>query len=112
MTTSDHRLPGSVMNGATISADHVAQAIVAAPFVFEDGAGQVFTDDGRTIYTENGRPSRGEWGVDEHGRFWSFWPPSYRATYHVTWVADVEGRAIGIRFVDTQGRDAFTGRYT
>lgn len=106
-----HTQRRAVTNGATIPASEVAHAITHAPFTYDEGASQVFTADGRTTYTEGNQPSEGEWGIDEDGRFWSFWPPSYRATYDVTWVADDEGRAVGIHFTDTQGRPSFTGRY-
>ena len=66
-------------NGERIAAADVADALTRAPITYADGATQVFTRDGRTTYTESGSPSSGEWGVDDQGQFWSFWPPTYRA---------------------------------
>ena len=77
-----------------------------------DGATQVFTPDGRTVYTDNGAQSSGEWKVDDDGRFQSFWPPSYYATYDVSWIAGPDGDAVGIRFADANRGTAFDGRYT
>ncbi len=93
-----------------IDAADIVEALTRAPFLYGDGATQVFTRDGRTTYTENGRPSAGEWGVDDQGRFWSFWPPSYRATYDLAWVADGDD-VVGIRFTELHHGDAFVGRY-
>jgi hypothetical protein len=98
-------------NGEPIPADAIADALTRAPFAYADGTAQVFTADGRTTFTErDGRNSRGEWGVDEHGRFWSFWPPSYRGEYDVFWITD-DDRPVGVRFVE-RDRDTFSeGRY-
>jgi hypothetical protein len=98
-------------DGEPIAADEIAEALTRAPFAYADGATQVFTRDGRTIYTENGAPSAGEWGVDGGGRFWSFWPPAYRATYEVSWVTDAGGAVAGIRFADREHGTVSEGRY-
>lgn len=100
-----------VQNGARIEAGTVRDAVTRAPFVYADGATQVFTEDGRTTFIEKGRSSTGEWGVDDDGRFWSFWPPSYRAVYDVTWIANSEGEAVGVSFADVNNADGFDGRY-
>jgi len=107
------RAEGSaVKNNERIAAAHVAEALTRAPFTYTDGATQVFTPDGRTTYTENGRPSSGEWGVGDQGQFWSFWPPTYRATYEVFWITDTHGEVVGIRFTELDRRETFEGRYT
>ena len=67
-------------NGERIAAADVADALTRAPITYADGATQVFTRDGRTTYTESGSPSSGEWGVDDQGQFWSFWPPTCAST--------------------------------
>ena len=65
--------------------------------------------DGRTTYVENGRPTRGKWSVDE-GRFSSFWPPSYRASYELRWIVE-DGAIVGLRFTETGRGSKFEGRY-
>lgn len=98
-------------DGAPIPSDAISDALTRAPFAYTDGTAQVFTSDGRTTFTErDGRNSTGEWGVDEHGRFWSFWPPSYRAEYDVSWIAD-DGQAVGVRFVERARGTSSEGRY-
>jgi hypothetical protein len=99
-----------VDDGDPVAAAHMAGALTAAALVFDDGASQTFTPDGRTTYTEGGRASSGEWRVVGDGRFESFWPPSYTATYDLTWVVK-EGAVTGLTFVDRQRGDRFEGRY-
>lgn len=101
----------AVSNGDPIDPADVVRAMTTAPFTYADGATQVFTPDGRTTFTENGSRSPGEWGVDGDGRFWSFWPPSYRATYDVSWMLGPDGDVVGVRFTEVNGRDAFVGTY-
>lgn len=102
----------AVSDGGRITAAEVAEAMTRSPFTYADGATQVFTADGRTTFSENGRQSPGEWGVDDQGRFWSFWPPSYRATYDVTWITGADGDAVGIRFTEVDRGETFEGRFT
>ncbi|MFD5213330.1 hypothetical protein [Microbacterium sp. NPDC058345] len=98
-------------DGDRIAPDAVVEALTRAPFAYTDGTAQVFTADGRTTFTErNGATTSGEWGVDEKGRFWSFWPPSYRAEYDVSWVID-EGETVGVRFVELARGTISVGRY-
>jgi hypothetical protein len=84
----------------------------ASEGTYTDGATQVFTRDGRTTYTENGGPTFGQWGVDDQGQFWSFWPPTYRATYEVSWITDADGDVVGIRFTELNRGATSEGRYT
>jgi hypothetical protein len=100
-----------VRNGDRIDAGDIAEALTRAPFAYADGATQVFTPDGRTTYSENGSPTLGEWGVNAQGEFWSFWPPTYRATYDVSWITDAD-EVVGIRFTDTNRGATSEGRYT
>jgi hypothetical protein len=100
-----------VVDGNRIDPADIAAALTRAPFVYADGATQVFTPDGRTVYTENGTDSSGEWKVDDDGRFLSFWPPSYYVTYDVSWIAGPDGDAVGIRFADANRGTTFDGRY-
>lgn len=101
----------AVNDGNRIDPADIAAALTRAPFTYVDGATQVFTPDGRTVYTENGTHSSGEWKVDDDGRFQSFWPPSYYATYDVSWIAGPAGDAVGIRFADANRGTTFDGRY-
>jgi hypothetical protein len=100
----------NVHDGEPVSAAHMEDALTAATLVFSDGATQVFTSDGRTTYTERGRPSQGEWRVAGDGRFESFWPPAYRATYELTWVVK-NGAVTGLTFIDGSRDDRFEGSY-
>jgi hypothetical protein len=99
-------------DGDRINAADIPEAVTRAPFTYADGATQVFTRDGRTTYTEKGRQTSGEWSVDDQGRFSSFWPPSYRATYDVSWVTGPDGDVVGIRFTEVNRGDTFEGRFT
>lgn len=99
-------------NDDRIAAADVAEALTRAAFTYADGATQVFTPDGRTTYTENGNPSSGEWGVDDQGKFWSFWPPTYRAAYDLLWITGAVGEVVGIRFSELNRGSTFEGRYS
>jgi hypothetical protein len=55
-------------------------------------------------------PPRGEWYVDDDGRFGSFWPPSYRARYDLRWMVE-DGAIIGLRFIELGRGSRFDGRY-
>lgn len=100
-----------VADGARIEPADIPEALTMAPFVYADGATQVFTIDGRTVYTEHGRPSPGEWSVDADGRFRSFWPPSEYTSYDVSWIAGADGTPVGIRFTEPRRGSTFDGRY-
>jgi hypothetical protein len=100
-----------VTHGETVIADDIAVAVTRGELVYEDGSTQTFTRDGTTTYVENGRRTRGEWYVDGDGRFCSFWPPRYRATYELHWVVENE-RIIGLRFSDSSKGTEFNGRYS
>jgi hypothetical protein len=99
-----------VRDGDVVSADAIPVAVTAAPLRYEDGALQTFTSSGHTTYVEGARRTHGEWSVDESGRFTSFWPPSYRATYALCWLMD-DGVVTGLRFVDTRSGARFEGRF-
>jgi len=99
-----------VDNDELVGVDHMLAALTAGTLAFPDGATQVFTSDGRTTYTEGGRSSAGEWWVVGEGRFGSFWPPDYRATYTLRWVV-AHGSIAGVSFTATEGGTRFDGRY-
>jgi hypothetical protein len=99
-----------LQDGARIDPSDVAEALTKAPFVYGDGNTQTFTPDGRTVYTDGGTPTRGEWGVDDDGRFWSFWPPTFRSSYDLAWIVDGDDAA-GVRFVARPGGQVSEGRY-
>lgn len=101
-----------VANDELVRAEHMTTALTAGRLVFGDGATQVFTADGKTVYTEGGRASDGEWTVlGEDGKFSSFWPPDYRATYLVRWVVGGDGTVAGVTFTEVEGGSRFEGRY-
>lgn len=103
-------LPGIVANhGDPVLAKDMEAALTAAELVYEDGSTQTFSADGSTTFVENGRTSPGEWATEGDGRFSSFWPPSYRATYDIRWTSE-NGRLVGLTFVSDNG-EAFSGRY-
>ena len=88
----------------------IQRALTAGQLVFADGATQVFDVDGATTYVEHGRPTRGQWYVDDDGRFGSFWPPSYRARYDLRWMVE-DGGVVGLRFTELGRGSRFDGRY-
>jgi hypothetical protein len=100
----------SAADGGLVAADEMAAALTAATLVFEDGATQVFTADGRTTYVDHGRQTEGEWSVIENGKFSSFWPPDYRATYVLRWIVE-DGTTVGLSFTEAGRGQRFNGRY-
>lgn len=99
-----------VGNDDLVHADHMLAALTAGTLVFGDGATQVFSPDGHTTYTERGRPSRGDWWVLGDGKFASFWPPDYKASYALRWVVE-DGAITGLTFTETERGTRFEGRY-
>lgn len=99
-----------VADGDPVATEHIPAAVTTGSFAYDDGATQTFDPDGATTYVENGRPSHGEWYVDGDGRFCSYWPPSYRACYDLTWVVE-DGSVVGLAFADRGSGSRFVGRY-
>jgi len=99
-----------VRDGDPVVAQDVPAAVTAAPLQYTDGSRQWFLASGLTTFVENGHPTEGEWSVDHDGRFTSFWPPDYRATYEVTWLVS-GGQVTGLRFVDSRSGDRFDGHF-
>jgi len=97
-------------DGDLVSAADMTGALTAATLQFRDGSTQVFTTDGRTTYVEQGRATTGEWSALEDGRFASFWPPDYHATYTVRWIADGPA-TVGVSFTEEGRGQRFDGRY-
>ena len=97
-------------NGELVAAADMPSALTAGTLVFNDGATQVFSADGVTTYVEQGRRTVGEWSVVGDGKFSSFWPPDYRATYTVTWIAEGSSPT-GLSFTEDRGKQRFDGRY-
>ena len=97
-------------DGEPVSAADMTSALTAAPLRFRDGSTQEFTADGRTSYVERGRTATGQWSVLGDGKFLSFWPPDYRATYSVRWIADGSA-TVGVSFTEDGGSQRFDGRY-
>src|SRR4051812_29439437 len=89
VSSSFHDL--NVVDGDPVSAKEMRRALTAAELVFSDGATQTFDAGGSTTYVEGGQRTEGEWEVVDDGRFSSFWPPSYRATYDLRWHVEAGG---------------------
>ena len=105
------RLNGiKVSDGDTVTPELIPRALTAGEFVFSVHATQLFEADGGTTYVENGRPTRGEWYVEDNGRFGSFWPPGYRASYDLRWIVE-DGVVVGLRFTELGRGSRFDGRY-
>ncbi|WP_426242230.1 hypothetical protein [Nocardioides sp. LHG3406-4] len=90
-------------DGEPVPAEDMLAALTSAELVYSDGATQTFDPNGSTIYVEHGQSTTGEWAVVEDGRFSSFWPPSYRATYDVRWLVK-DGGVVGLSFTDAHGQ--------
>lgn len=99
-----------VSDGDPVAAEHIPLAVTAGGLVYDDGASQTFDPDGRTTYVEKGRQTRGEWYLDDDGRFCSFWPPTYRACYELQWTV-TEGVVVGPRFTERERGSQFSAHY-
>jgi hypothetical protein len=97
-------------NGDPVAPGDIPVAVTAGRLLYGDGASQVFEPSGKTTYTEPGGESRGEWYVDDDGRFGSFWPPSYRASYDLRWIVE-DGTIVGLSFLELGRGSRFDGRY-
>jgi hypothetical protein len=93
-----------------VRTEHIATAVTAGNFIYDDGSTQTFEPGGDTTYVEREQRSRGKWYVDREGRFCSFWPPSYRACYDLHWIVEND-RAVGLRFTELGRGSVFVGRY-
>jgi len=99
-----------VSDGDMVARELIPRALTAGELVFSDHATQIFEADGGTTYVEQGRPTRGEWYVDDNGRFGSFWPPGYRASYDLRWMVE-DGGIVGLRFTELGRGSRFDARY-
>ena len=99
-----------VEDGDEVAVEHIPTALTAASFAYGAGSTQRFEPGGDTTYVEHGRSTRGEWYLDDDGRFWSFWPPSYRACYDLRWIVE-DGKIVGLSFIQAGRQDRFDGRY-
>ena len=97
-------------DGDPVTPDRIPAALTAGEFRYDDGATQTFSPSGTTTYVEGGRPTNGEWYVDDDGHFWSFWPPTERTRYELTWLVE-DGRFSGLRFNGVSNDQTFVGRY-
>jgi hypothetical protein len=97
-------------DGDPVTPDRIPAALTAGEIRYDDGATQTFSPSGTTIYVEKGQPTNGEWYVDDDGHFNSFWPPTERTRYALTWLVE-EGRVKGLRFNGVNNDLAFVGRY-
>lgn len=100
----------AVTDGAPVRAADMVAALTARRLVFEDGAEQVFAADGTTTYREGGRVTDGEWSILGDGKFSSFWPPDYRASYALRWRV-VDGTPIGLVFSQSTSGEDFVAAF-
>lgn len=101
----------TIQDGDRIAVGDIAAAVTKAPLTYADEAAQVFVPGGITTYTEKGNHTHGKWGVNDQGEFWSFWPPTYSATYDVRWIVNADGEVAGVRFIDVHDGTISDGRY-
>lgn len=103
--------PVQVTDGEPVTPEDARETLAGAELIYDDGATQQFMADGTTVYVEAGRRSLGEWSVADDGSFSSYWPPSFRAQYSLTW--RVEDRvAIGLTFESQRDGSVFSGTFT
>ncbi|QYN26443.1 hypothetical protein K1T34_42260 [Amycolatopsis sp. DSM 110486] len=100
----------SPADGEQVATKNLLAALTAGRIVYDNGAEQVFDHSGVTTYVDRGHPTRGDWYVDADGRFASFWPPSYRASYDLYWMVE-DGSIVGLRFIHCGDGSQFSGRY-
>jgi hypothetical protein len=100
----------AVADGDPVRIEHIATALTAGSVAYDDGATQTFESGGGTTYVDHERRSLGQWYVDSEGRFCSFWPPSYRASYDLHWIVE-NGSVVGLRFTELERGSVFVGRY-
>ena len=99
-----------VVDADLVRPEHIAAALTAGSFTYDDGATQTFEPAGGTTYVQHQQLSRGEWYVDGKGHFCSFWPPAYRACYELHWMLE-NGRVVGLKFTELDRGSIFVGRY-
>lgn len=100
----------SPADGDQVATKNLLAALTAGRIVYDNGAEQVFDHDGATTYVDRGHSTHGDWYVDADGRFASFWPPSYRASYDLHWMVE-DGSIVGLRFTHCGDGSQFSGRY-
>ena len=95
-------------DGEPVAAADAREVLSDAEMVYDDGAVQQFLADGTTVYVEAGHRTSGEWSVADDGSFSSFWPPSFRAQYALTW--RVQGQVVvGLTFESERDHSVFSG---
>jgi hypothetical protein len=99
-----------VTDGERVTAEDARQVLSGAELLYDDGARQQFMPDGTTIYLESGSRSVGEWSVGDDGSFASYWPPSFRAEYSLTWRVN-DGVAVGLAFESQRDHSVFSGLF-
>ena len=99
-----------VADGEPVTPADAREVLSEAELVYDDGAIQQFMADGTTVYIEGGRSSFGEWSVADDGVFSSFWPPSFRAEYSLTWRVN-DDVAVGLTFESQRDHSVFSGTF-
>ena len=103
------------LNDIKVSDDIVATALIpnaltAGELVFSNMRPRFSRRTVNYCTSKRSRPTRGEWYAGDDGRFGSFWPPSYRATYDLRWIVE-NGAIVGLRFLELGRGSQFDGRY-
>lgn len=99
-----------VSDGDPVTAEDARAVLSGAELAYDDGATQQFMADGTTVYVESGRRSLGEWSVADDGSFASYWPPSFRAQYALTWRVE-NGVVTGLTFESERDHSVFSGTF-
>ena len=97
-----------VTGGEPVTAVDARAVLAGAELVYDDGAVQHFMADGTTLYVDGGNRSLGEWSVRDDGVFASYWPPSFRAEYSLTWRVK-DDVAVGLTFESQRDHSVFSG---
>ena len=100
-----------VADGDPVTPEDAREVLSDAELVYDDGAIQQFLADGSTVYVEAGRRTRGEWSVADDGSFSSYWPPSFRAAYSLTWRVK-DQLVVGLTFESQRDQSVFSGAFT
>ena len=99
-----------VTDGEPVTAVDARAVLAGAELAYDDGAVQHFMADGTTVYLDGGQRSLGEWSVLDDGVFSSYWPPSFRAEYSLTWRV-IDQVVVGLTFESQRDRSVFSGAF-
>lgn len=99
-----------VTDGEPVASADAREVLSDTELVYDDGAIQQFKADGSTVYVEGAHRSLGEWSVADDGVFSSYWPPSFRAEYSLTWRV-TDHVVVGLTFESQRDHSVFSGLF-